>query len=338
MSSFVFARPHAWFAMICLSLGTPAVADVLVLKNGDRITGDVKRIWDAEVTIEPEYSDEFQVDLDAISHIESTREFEVEFYDGRKVDAQLSGENAAGEQVFTSDSGSVAAPLADMLELNEPEAAFDWDTNIEVSGSVNRGNTDSSAGKVRAYSKVRINDHRHSGDLEYFREKLAGVSTKQRDLLVYSYNYLFTDDWFFTADASIESDPIILLENRMIASAGVGLDIWDTPRRFLSIKLGAGYQSEDIDSVETDGTVANWSLNYRQDFFSDDVEIFHRQNIVANTSGRKNTSFRTTTGFGYEITDLLSATVSLDYNYETDPADAALSEDIAFLLGIAAEF
>jgi putative salt-induced outer membrane protein YdiY len=315
-----------------------ANADVLVLKNGDRITGDVKRIWDAELTIEPEYSDEFQVDLDAISHIESTRDFEIEFYDGRSMDAQLGGENAAGEQIFTSESGSVTAPLADMLELNEPEASFEWDTNVEVSASVNRGNTDSTTAKVRAYSTVKINDHRHIGDIEYFREKLLDEITKQRDLFKYSYNYLFTDNWFFTADVSTESDPVIKLENRTIVSAGVGLDIWDTPRRTLSIKLGAGFQLEDLDSVETDGSVANWDLKYRQDFFSDDVDVFHRQSIVANLSGRENTSYKTTTGFGYDITDLFSATVSLDYNYETNPAEGAENADIAFLLGLAAEF
>ena len=332
------SKLHAWLAMLCLSSSAIASADVLVLKNGDRITGDVKRIWDAEVTIEPEYSDEFQVDLDAISHIESTREFEVEFSDGRSIDAQLGGENAAGEQVFTSQSGSVAAPLADMLELNEPEAAFEWDTNVEVSASVNRGNTDSTTGKVRAYSTVRINDHRHIGDIEYFREKLGDDFIKQRDLFKYSYNYLFTDNWFFTADASVERDPIIKLDNRTIFSTGVGLDIWDTPRRSLSIKLGAGFQSEDLDSVETDGSVANWDLDYRQDFFSEDVGVFHRQSIVANLSGRENTSYKTTTGFGYEISDLLSATVSLDYNYETNPADGVENADMAFLLGLAAEF
>ena len=332
------SKLHAWLAMLCLSSSAIASADVLVLKNGDRITGDVKRIWDAEVTIEPEYSDEFQVDLDAISHIESTREFEVEFSDGRSIDAQLGGENAAGEQVFTSQSGSVAAPLADMLELNEPEAAFEWDTNVEVSASVNRGNTDTTTGKVRAYSTVRINDHRHIGDIEYFREKLGDDFIKQRDLFKYSYNYLFTDNWFFTADASVERDPIIKLDNRTIFSTGVGLDIWDTPRRSLSIKLGAGFQSEDLDSVETDGSVANWDLDYRQDFFSEDVGVFHRQSIVANLSGRENTSYKTTTGFGYEISDLLSATVSLDYNYETNPADGVENADMAFLLGLAAEF
>jgi putative salt-induced outer membrane protein YdiY len=338
MNGHFNSGPHAWFAMSCLLFGATANADVLVLKNGDRITGDVKRIWDAEVTIEPEYSDEFQVDLDAISHIESAREFEIEFYDGRIIDAQLTGENAAGEQVFKFESGSVEAPLADMLELNEPEAAFEWDTDVEVAASVNRGNTDSATGKIRAYSTLKMNDHRHIGDIEFFREELGPDRTKERDLLKYSYNYLFTDNWFFTADASFERDPIILLESRMIASAGVGLDIWDTPRRSLSLKLGAGFQSEEIDSVDTDGSVANWGLSYRQDFFSDDVDIFHRHSIVANISGRKNTSYKTTTGLSYELNDLFSASVSLDYNYETNPADTATNEDIAFLLGLVAEF
>jgi putative salt-induced outer membrane protein YdiY len=338
MNYRVTSRPPVWLAMSCLLLGATANADVLVLKNGDRITGDVKRIWDAEVTIEPEYSDEFQVDLDAISHIESTRDFEVEFYDGRSIDAQLTGENAEGEQVFTSESGSVAAPLADMLEVNEPEAAFEWDTDVEVAASANRGNTDSTTGKIRAYSTLKMNDHRHIGDIEFFREELAMVSTKERDLLKYGYNYLFTDNWFFTANTSFERDPIILLESRLIASAGIGLDFWDTPRRSLSIQLGAGFQSEQIDSVDTDGSVANWGLNYRQDFFSDDVEVFHRHTIVANISGRSNTNYKTSTGFGYEITDLFTATVSLDYNYVTHPAEGTKNEDAAFLLGIMAEF
>lgn len=338
MNNYVFGRSHAWLAIVCLLLGATANADVLILKNGDRITGDIKRIWDAEVTIEPEYSDEFQVDLDAISHIESTREFEVKFSDGRSIDAQLEGENAAGEQIFTSENGSVTAPLAEMLELNEPEAAFEWDSNVEVAASINKGNTDSLTGKVRAYSTVKLNDHRHIGDIEYFREELAGVRTKERDLLKYSYNWLYTDRWFFSADVSFERDPIIQLERRTITSVGIGLDIWDTPRRSLSVKLGAGYQSEKVASDSTDGSVVNWGLSYRQDFFADDVGLFHRQSIVNNITGRTNTSYKTSTGLSYELTDVFSVSVSLDYNYETDPVEDATNEDLAFLLGLAAEF
>ena len=84
--------------------------------------------------------------------------------------------------------------------------------------------------------------------------------------------------------------------------------------------------------------VATWALRYRQDFFSDDVELFHNHSITSNISGRTNTSYKTSTGLSYEITDLLTTSLSLDFDYETDPVDAAENEDIALLFGLGLEF
>jgi len=44
------------------AVGASANADIVVMQNGDRITGDVNRIWGNDVSVEPEYSDEFVVD------------------------------------------------------------------------------------------------------------------------------------------------------------------------------------------------------------------------------------------------------------------------------------
>ena len=74
------------FLIIAFLLASHAAnAGLLVMKNGDRITGEIKRIWDAEVTIEPEYSDEFQVDVSAIDHVESSRNLQIELNDGQTV-------------------------------------------------------------------------------------------------------------------------------------------------------------------------------------------------------------------------------------------------------------
>jgi putative salt-induced outer membrane protein YdiY len=121
-------------------------------------------------------------------------------------------------------------------------------------------------------------------------------------------------------------------------SAGLGRDIFNTPRRFLSIQLGAGGQQEDVGGVSEDSTVATWSLRYEQDVFSGDMEIFHNHTITSNIGGRTNTSYKTSTGLRYEITDLLYANLTLDYNYETDPIDAIENEDVTFLIGLGAEF
>ena len=101
-------------------LVTTAHADVLVLKNGDRITGDVKRVWDGEVSIEPEYADEFDVDLAVVDYIESDRDFDVELDDGRKAMVKLPGANSENEQLISLGDESMTIALEDILELDEP--------------------------------------------------------------------------------------------------------------------------------------------------------------------------------------------------------------------------
>ncbi len=55
-------------------------------------------------------------------------------------------------------------------------------------------------------------------------------------------------------------------------------------------------------------------------------------------SGRTNTSYQTTTGLRYEITDLLYANVSIDFDYETHPVNVVTNEDIALFVGRGAKF
>ena len=338
MKNQTLSRGRELLSIVCLFLCLGAQADVLVLKNGDRITGEITRIWDAEISIEPEYSDEFKVEMSAVSHIESARQFEIELDDGRSMVAELSGIDADGNQIVTTDDETVGVPLAQLFELDEPEKEFDWESHVEMSANINKGNTDTANTKVRADTTVKFNDHRHIGEITFFREELANVTTQEQDLFKYSYNWLFTDPWFLSANLSFERDPIIDLQSRVIISTGMGRDIWDTPRRTLNVQLGAGYQTEEISFATTDSAVATWALRYRQDFFSDDVELFHNHSITSNVSGRTNTSYKTSTGLSYEITDLLTTSLSLDVDYETDPVDGAENEDIALLFGLGLEF
>ncbi len=334
-------RPSTRYFVLaaCLTcFGMTAQADVLVLNNGDRITGEIKRIWDDEVTIEPEYSDEFQVDLPVVAYIESERDFEIDLNDGSSVMARFDGVADNGDQLITTPDVSLAVPLAKILELDEPEDMYDWETNVDISSNLNKGNTESMNAKLRADGMFKHGDHRHRGEITFFREELADVTTQEQDRFGYTYNWLFNDPWFFTAGLTFERDPIIELDSRLIASSGIGYDIWNTPRKSLSVQLGAGFQTEEIGLESTDSAVLVWNLRFSQDFFGDDLELFHNHTITPNVSGRTNTSYRTSTSLAYEITDLLYANISLDFDYETDPVDTAENEDIAILFGLGLEF
>ncbi|MDH3988711.1 MAG: DUF481 domain-containing protein [Gammaproteobacteria bacterium] len=312
--------------------------DVLVLKNGDRITGEISRIWDNEVTIEPEYSDEFQVDLPVVDYIESDREFEIDLQDGSSVRASFGGANEDGTQIITTSIESLEITLASISELDEIDAYYDWESHVDLSGNLNKGNTDSANTKLRADGMFKHGDHRHRGEISFSREELSGQLTQEQDRFSYNYNWLFNDPWFFTANLNYERDPIIELDSRLVVSAGIGHDIWNTPRKYLTTQLGAGLQTEEIGMESQQSSVVVWGLRFRRDFFGDDLSVFNNLTITANVSGRTNTSYRTSTGISYEITDLLYTSASVDYDYDTDPVETAKSEDISILFGLGLEF
>jgi len=340
------ARAYSFTCLlpICLLSCASADADVLVLKNGDRISGEISRIWDKEVTIDPKYSDEFNVTLASVEYMESDRLFEIDLSDGRTLLASFAGADPDGKQIVKSGDKSVSVPLTELFELEQPQDPFEWESNVVVSANLNKGNTDTANGQIRADTEVRFNDHRHIGEITFAREEVTDttseerVSIKEQDIYRYNYNFLFKDPWFFATGLTFERDPIIELDSRVIVSAGIGRDVWNTPRRALSIQLTAGFQQEDISSNTTDSTVATWTLRYRQDLFGGDVGVFHNQTITSNITGRTNTSYRTSTGLSYEITDMLSSNISLDFDYQTHPAESAENEDISILFGLAMEF
>ena len=57
-------------SMLVFGVVQSVSAGVIYLKNGDRITGTIKRIWDGDVFIEPSYADEFSVDQIDIAYME----------------------------------------------------------------------------------------------------------------------------------------------------------------------------------------------------------------------------------------------------------------------------
>ena len=76
-----------------------ALADQLLMKNGDIITGDIIKIDDDKVYIDTSYADEYAVDLAEVNSIQAENLFEVVTVDGRKIDAHFAGETD-GEQTL----------------------------------------------------------------------------------------------------------------------------------------------------------------------------------------------------------------------------------------------
>ena len=225
-------RRASWIALILVLVSARGVGaqktDSVWIRNGDRITGEVNKIWGNDLSIEPEYADEFVLELDKVSYVESDREFDLTLEDGREVRARFEGAGASGTQTVTYDGQTRQVPIVTLNQIVEvDDGALDWESHIDWNSTATTGNTDSTIARVAADTTIEVGDHRHIATLLVADEETAGVKTKDQDLLTYNYNWLFSDKWFLGAIASYETDPIKQLDDRTIIGTGIGRDIWN---------------------------------------------------------------------------------------------------------------
>jgi len=328
----------------------PVYADLVVMKNGDRITGEIQEIWDQEIIIEPEYDDDTTVtiSLDVVAYIESGRDFKIKMVDSRKVVAKLSGRDADGNQLIEIDGKVSTITYAELEELDEISDYYDRDSRIDFNLGLNKGNTNSLNTKLSADTNLKLGDHRHIVDLTLIREEQDNSTTKDNDLLRYNYNWLFADPWFFGGNASAERDPVRDLDHRFILGGSIGRDIWNKPRRAMNFQLGLGFLTEKFSSSDAGGTpvpsdqndslVLSWQYRFRYDLLGDKLEFYHNNTLNSTATGRKNTAIKTVTGTRFEITDLLYLNAALDFDWESHPAGTAKNEDLAVVVGLGVEF
>ncbi|MDH3978044.1 MAG: DUF481 domain-containing protein [Gammaproteobacteria bacterium] len=326
------------------------VADVVVMKNGDRITGEIQEIWDKEILIEPAYDDDVKITipLKEVTYVESDRDFEVIMSDGREVVAKFPGAGVDGSQLIEINGERTQIKLSEIEELDEVDDYYDFEAHADFNLALDKGNTDKLDTRFYTDIMYKAGDHRHIADLTLVREEQDSVTTKEEDKLRYSYNWFFEDPWYLGANIQAERDPVRELSHRYIAGLGLGRDIWDKPRRFLTMQGGLAYLTEEreptddqgnaLPKVTNDSMAATWSLRFRHDFFGDDLEVFHNQTLLTYITGQSNTVVNTTTGTRYEITDLFYFNITLDYNWESEPAESADKEDLTLTAGIGVEF
>jgi hypothetical protein len=231
------------------------LADQLIMKNGDVITGDIASIDDSKVTIKPAYADEFAVNLADVAAVEADQVFDVVLEDGREVEAQFAGADGEQQALIVEEQPMMVA-IEQIKMAEEPPPYYERTSRVDLNMTLRDGNTDSANNLLYAETRMRFGVNRHLGDLTIAREETDGDRTKEQDLLRYEYHRLLDGPWYVGATASYESDPIKDLDHRYKLGGLVGRDIFDDDVQFLTVSLGPGWSEEELGGVTESGAVA----------------------------------------------------------------------------------
>mgnify|MGYP006294480973 CR=1 FL=1 len=324
--------------LIFFVFSVPALAqDRVILRNGDRITGEILQIWDGELIIEPAYADEFPIEVSAIERIETDRSFEFELGDERKITGTLEVDEAGGA-VLVTEAGRQSIALTDIEELEEITEGWDWTVRTDLSLNGSEGNSDDNQFSWQGYGRIENADHRHEVDVRVDQASRDGVTSQDRTRANYVYSWFMSDYWFLQAGVGGERDPVRDLERRISAGGGLGYQFFDDANRRFEVSLSAVGIDEELGGITNQSLAARWNAEYRQDLLSGDLEFFHDHAVWHYLSGRSTTLIQTSTGFRWDVWADIYFNTQFDYDYETEPAQGAENEDIRYMIGLGVEF
>lgn len=334
--------PKIIAALLSSLAAAPAAADVVLLENGDRISGEVVRLEAGQLTLRADYGGELKLPWTAVTALETSAPVDLVLEDGTTLRGQLEAE-ADQTLVQPGAEGPIPLVMARVSAINPEIAAADApvveeELRVNFGASVTRGNTETETYSLDGeyLARAEANRLRLAGEVNYATED--DERSVNNALATAQYDHFLTERWYATSNLNLARDEFRDLALRSAAGAGMGYQFWETVRSKLSAELGLNYVYEDYEEGgHEDYPAARWGVNWERVLLAD-VVLFHRQEGYLRLDDAEDWLVRTWTGARMPLTERVNGSVQLNYDYDNSPPEDAEAADSAYLLKLGYEW
>lgn len=313
--------------------------DIIILKNGDKITGEIKVLNKADLSIDPDYGENiFVIDWNEVDYIESKREFISETSGGNRLIGTIKTDpESKGKILIEGDGGTIRIGQFDLVYLKPLEEDFWGRLDISV---------DFGLGLTKANDTKQLNARLTGG---YLAEKwstnlrldaLLNTRSDAEDTKRVEFNsgyrrYL-TDRWFGLGKISLLHSKELELDLRSTLGGGAGNSFIKNNRWMLSAAGGLVWTNENyVDPALKDKNSAEAFAGVELDIFDiGDLDIVSSYTVYPSLteSGRVRMNF--STDFQWELISDLFFRVGITDNYDSSPPSETQNNDYVFSTSI----
>ncbi len=253
---FRFTSALCLLMLVCAA----ARADVVTLKNGDRLTGTVVKAAEGKVIIKSVYDVEVTLPWDAVASIEADEPVYVGMEDGKVISGAITLKGDTAE-IISKDAGTVPAARDGIVYIRSKDsydAEIDrylsprlidlWTASLDFGISQARGNAyasnmTTSAVAARATPRDKIGLHFTSIRAS---AKTDGVSVPTANAIRggLKYDLNLTPNIFTFASSDFEFDEFQQLDLRFAPAWGLGHHVWKSDRGYFDWQAGAALNRE----------------------------------------------------------------------------------------------
>ena len=257
------------------ALSLPAYAapktDIIVFKNGDRLTGEIKSLKRGRLSFNTDATGTISIEWEEIGHIESLQNIQVETNTGTRFFGHLMAAEKSGRVVVATDSGPQMLDGARVILMTPIEkkgiGAFDIDLtvgyNFAKAGGVKQGSIGIDVDyrtRVRIYSLSASTVTNDSDEQESSKRANFGLQ----------YKRLWSQRWFVNGNLNLDQNDELGLDLRTSIGGGGGRFVIQSNSMILGLQAGLQVSREDlqsdpitgIDPEDVDSVEATFSLDW----------------------------------------------------------------------------
>lgn len=350
--------------VVGLAATSSALADTVMLHNGDRLTGRILHLTPDTLTLETTWAGEMRIRRYEVRAIETDKPVVIlrERAESTEWATLVPGEKGhqllvpakpdeiEGEPISEAapqgDAPSAASrlprdvPLASIRYIHpKPEESGEgvsYDGRVTLSGAMARGNSEGERLYVESDVTARARDWRYSLGLKLRRERDNGTLAASNWLVSGNYDrFLQGSVRFAYMRASLENDRFRDIELRTAIGAGFGIQWLQTERTQLSTRAGLDLidVQRQVGAHETFPAIG-WGVNatHRLPFLS--AELFHDHTAFWNLEDTSEVTVRSRSGIRLPFIYGLNASLQLNLDWEGEPAGGRHATDSTWLIGL----
>lgn len=240
--------------------------DVVILRNGDRITGEIKQLALGRLTYSTDDMGTLSIEWDKIDQITSRQYHEVETQVGLRYFGMLMAADR-GYVVIGDDLVRDSLALARIVRIDPIKVSL-WD---RFNGHIDLGFSYQQSNKIIELSLSGEADYRTRRWLHqvtfsaYFQDQQNASSTKRSSLGAIGQRFL-KNRWSGFGAVSFEQNQELSLDLRMLAAGGAGFFLKQTNNSILNLLGGFTVQNERFTDTEasTNNMELLAALRYKQ--------------------------------------------------------------------------
>ena len=343
---------------LLVAVCVPAFGDQIVLKSGDRISGQI--IWSdaASLTLKTDYAGEIKIQRDSIASVTAEAPLNVQLAD-KTVVATVAPAAEAEKVVIQPQGGeAVTAPLAEVAAFRSDAAqrAYErererdlnprlndfWQGFISFSMAGASGNADTAtystslaASRAAGKNKMAL----------YFNQVYATQSTQEpvgatanRLSAGYRLDRDVSRRMFVFATTDFDYDQFLDLDLRSVLGGGLGFKVWKSDRGFLDIGSGGVFNREKFGSglIRRAGEILiteelGLKVNSR-------LKLSQRMSLYPNMSDSGQYRLNLDTGASMPVFGWLEWNIGFSSRFLSNPPPGLQKNDLLYTTGIRFSF